>query len=108
VDHDQHQPSAPGLYLVERYLAAAAAESLPTAVARLAALCDGTPPGIERVRYLHSTYLPTEDTCFCLFRASSSDAVRVLNDAAALGVDRVTPAVVLHDASDTTRRGDLR
>ena len=108
MDHDQHQPSAPGLYLVERYLATAAAESLPTAVARLAALCDGTPPGLDRVRYLHSTYLPSEDTCFCLFRASSSDAVRALNDAAGLAVDRVTPAVVLHDTSDPTRRGDKR
>jgi hypothetical protein len=108
VDHDEQQAATPALYLVERYLAAAAAASLPEAVSRLVRLCAGAPMGVGQVRYLHSTYLPSEDTCFCLFRASSSDALRAVNDAAGLTVDRVTAAVLLHDASDSTRRGDLR
>lgn len=108
VDHDEQRAAAPGLYLVERYLAAAAAAALPDAVSRLARLCAGTSAGPGQVRYLHSTYLPSEGTCFCLFRATSSDAVRALNDTAGLTVDRVTAAVLLHDVSDSTRRGDLR
>jgi hypothetical protein len=47
------------------------------------------------VQYLHSAYLPTEDTCFCLFRAPSSDAVRAVNSEGQFALDRITDAVLL-------------
>jgi hypothetical protein len=85
-----------GTYLVERYLTAAAAEALPDAVARVAGACAGS--GLGHVRYLHSTYLPSEDTCFCVFQAASADAVRAVNAEADFVVDRITDARVMFDA----------
>jgi hypothetical protein len=103
-------PAPPGgLYLVERYLGAAAADALPAAVARLAELCAASAPGATPVRYLHSTYLPSEDTCFCLFRAASTDAVRQVNGLAGFTVDRITEAILMFDARPATeqdQRGD--
>jgi hypothetical protein len=86
------------VYLVERYLTPAAAQDLPAAVARtarLAALSAGTVPGRE-AQYLLSAYLPAEDTCFCLFRAATAQAVRALNDQASFALDRITAAVLLY------------
>jgi hypothetical protein len=54
------------------------------------------------VRYLQSTYVPAEDTCFCLFRATSPDAVRAVNDAADFALDRITDALVLFDCAPAT------
>jgi hypothetical protein len=87
-------PQPGGLYLVERYLAASAARQLPAVVARLAGFCSDSAGGVA---YLHSTLLPTEDTCFCLFRASSGDAVRAVNADAGFRVDRLTDAVLMFD-----------
>ena len=104
------QPDLPpptGTFLVERYLNAAAAEGLPEAVARVADACAG--PG--HVRYLHSTFLPSEDTCFCVFEADSADAVRAVNAEAGFTVDRISDARVMFDAPPATppvpdHRGD--
>lgn len=99
-------------YLVERYLTAAAADALPDAVARVAGACADAGPG--QVRYLHSTYLPSEDTCFCVFEADSAEAVRAVNAAADFAVDRITDARVMFDAPPAARtsthdqRGDTR
>jgi hypothetical protein len=88
-----------GTYLVERYLTAAAAEALPDAVARVAGACAGA----GHVRYLHSTYLPSEETCFCVFQAASADAVRAVNAEADFVVDRITDARVMFDAPPIAR-----
>jgi hypothetical protein len=61
-------------------------------VARLCAESNHTG---SAVRYLYSTYLPTEDTCFCLFQAASSDAVRAMNSQAGFALDRITVAALL-------------
>ena len=81
--------------MVERYLTPAAADGLPAAVARVARLCADHDRSALGVQYLHSAYLPAEDTCFCLFRAPSCDAVRVVNSQADFAFDRVTAAVLL-------------
>jgi hypothetical protein len=86
-------------YLVERYLPQSAAESLPASVARVAWLCADTSRPGPRVQYLQSAYLPNEDCCFCLFRATSSDAVRDVNRAAGFALDRITDALMLHPSS---------
>jgi Protein of unknown function (DUF4242) len=85
-------------FLVERYLTTSDVDGLADSIARVVALCAG---GSE-VRYLHSAYLPTEDTCFCLFLAPSSDAVHAVNRAANFALDRITNAVVLFGAELTT------
>jgi len=87
------------VFLVERYLASAAALELPASVARLAGLCSASTESrsdqVAAVRYLSSVYLPGEDTCFCLFRAPTIEAVRSLNEAAGFPLDRITRAVLL-------------
>ena len=88
-------------FLVERYLPAAAVAGLADSVARRSRDCDEAGVGAARVRYLQSTYVPAEDTCFCLFGATSADAVRAVNVAAAFALDRVTDALVLFDCAPT-------
>jgi hypothetical protein len=48
------------------------------------------------VRYLHSVYLPAEDTCFCLFRAPTAETVHALNDEASFALDRIAAVIQLY------------
>jgi len=79
-----------GLYLVERYLpgpeVAAAAERLDVATARMAS------EGIS-VRYLGTTYVPNDETCFCEFEAPSAEVVEQVNERANAPYARILPAV---------------
>ena len=95
-DPDGNSPA----FLVERYLPPTAAQSLAASVSRAAQLCtlSAESGAASAVRYLNSAYLPTEDTCFCLFRAVTADAVRALNDEAGFALDRITAAVLLYQA----------
>lgn len=100
-----HHDGTGHAFLVERYLSPEAALGLAASTARVARLCadaEHTDPG---VRYLYSAYLATEDTCFCLFRAASSDAVRAVNHQAHFPLDRVTDAALLLCAENETRPG---
>ena len=89
-------------FLVERYLSPAAAEDLAASTARVARLCADSDHTDTAVRYLYSAYLPTEDTCFCLFRSPSSDAVRQVNSEAHFALDRITNAVLLLPSESRT------
>ena len=96
---DVDDPSS--VFLVERYLPPTAAANLAAMVSRTAGRCElsadaGTGSG---VRYLNSVYLPSEDTCFCLFRAEAADAVRSVNDEAEFTLDRITSAILLYPVS---------
>ena len=80
-----------------------------SSVARAAQLCalSAESGSADEVQYLHSAYLPAEDTCFCLFRAATAEAVRALNDEASFALDRITGAVQLYptgQASDEPRK----
>lgn len=68
--------------------------NLATSVAHVARICSERAGGVA-VRYLQSIYVPTEDTCFCVFQALSSDAVHAVNDAGQFSLDRITEAVLL-------------
>jgi|GEM_PF-843084 len=100
------------VFLVERYIGPSAALELPRSVARLAHLCrtsDESVTGpVPDVQYLSSAYMPGEDTCFCLFRATDAEAIRVLNDAADFPLDRITPAVLLLTDDAANRRSPGR
>jgi hypothetical protein len=93
---DPDGPSS--VFLVERYLPAAAAENLASSVARAAQLCalSAESGSASRVRYLHSVYLPAEDTCFCLFRAPTAETVHALNDEASFALDRIAAVIQLY------------
>src|SRR3954453_15067025 len=85
-------------FLVERYLPSGSTDALGAAIDRVARLCAGpTRSSLGSslgVQYLHSAYVPSEDTCFCLFRGPSSDAVRQINTEADFSLDRITHAVL--------------
>ena len=72
---------------------------LASSVGRLARLCAAEDAG---VRYLHSAYLPADDTCFCLFTASSADAISAINDRAQFPLHRITAATILLAPPGTT------
>ncbi len=80
---------------MERYLPVSALDELAASVAQVARVCAEQGEGSHNVRYLQSTYVPSEDTCFCVFLAQSSDAVRAVNDAGHFPLDRITEAVLL-------------
>ena len=90
-------------YVAERYLPGGtweqvldAARRVKRSAAELAAA--GTP-----VRYLRSTFLPTDETCCCLFQAPSEDAVKQANDRAQLPYDRIVE--VVHVAAEDLADG---
>ena len=82
---------------MERYLPKVATDGLADSVARATRCCADSGRGATQVHYLQSIYVPSEDTCFCLFRATSPDAIRAVNAAANFALDRITQAVVLLD-----------
>jgi len=94
-------------YLVERYVPPTTAGELVVSTARVADMCRDTDADGDGVAYLYSAYLPTEDTCFCLFGAASAAAVRALNERAGFTFDRITDAHLLlgvHAAAPSSRR----
>jgi hypothetical protein len=94
------EPDRPAsIFLVERYRPPASAADLSASVARMARLCalscDPRSAASQAVQYLSSTYVPLDDTCFCVFRAASAETVRALNSEARFALDRITEAVML-------------
>ena len=84
-----------GIYLVERYLPDIGADELRALAGRLehasATLCrDGTP-----VRYLDTTFMPEEESCFCRFEAPSLHATALLNRLANAPYARICAAVLI-------------
>ena len=80
-------------YLVEAYVprsrageARAAGGHARTAAETL--VREGTP-----VRYVRTTFLPEDETCFHVFEAASEEAVREVCRRAGLGSGRIVPAV---------------
>jgi hypothetical protein len=80
-------------FIVERFLAgitrtelmAAAGKAKDTAI-RMSA--NGT-----NVAYLRSTFLPQDESCFCLFEGESLEAVQHANESAGLPFERIVEAV---------------
>ncbi len=80
-------------FLVELYVSRedGAGVGSRSEIARLAA-DELTGEGIP-VRYLHSIFVPEEETCFFLYEAVSADAVREAAQRAALPFERISEAV---------------
>jgi uncharacterized protein DUF4242 len=88
-------------YLVEAYMPRSHAQEARAAGSRARSVADelsreGTP-----VRYVRTTFLPDDETCFHLFDALSADAVEEVSRRAKLGHARVVSAL---DASAPVRR----
>lgn len=81
------------VYVVERYLPGVAPDELEGLFTRLARATrelreEGTP-----VRYLGSTIVPGDESCFCQFEAPSEQAVAEANRRAAAPFDRIVAGV---------------
>ncbi len=75
-------------YLVERYLPGRDRAWLEAALARL-------PHDRGGVAYLGSTYVPSDDACFCRFQAPSAEQVRDVNEVAGVPFARIVAATEL-------------
>lgn len=85
-------------YMVERHLPGITSDQLSAAAARAKATTaqmseEGTP-----IRYLRSTFVPSEEKCYCLFDGPSADAVEQANKRADIPYERVVEAI--HIASE--------
>jgi hypothetical protein len=84
-----------GFYLVERYVPGASHAEVAAAAARLASAAAELAADGIRVRYVGSSFVPSEETCFCEFEAPSSQAVEWANERAGVAFAQILPAVRL-------------
>lgn len=86
------------VYMVERSLKNISMDELSGAqAAAIDTAAEMTATGTP-VRYIRSTFVPGDGRCMCLFEAESENAVRSLNDKAAIPYDQVIPALDLAPA----------
>lgn len=91
-------------YLVEAYLPRSRADEARAAGLRARAAADAAVNEGTDVRYVRTTFLPDDETCFHLFEAVSAAVVEEVSRRARLGLVRVTAAV----ETDTTHSPDER
>lgn len=71
--------------MVERYLPGVTAEQFAETRRRIAAAAHS----VRSVRYLGSTFVPEEESCFCRFEGSTADAVRRACEASGVPFARI-------------------
>jgi hypothetical protein len=80
-------------YLVEVYLPRSRADEARASGARARAAGEEVCSEGARIRYVRTTFLPADETCFHLFEASERAAVEEVSRRAALGSARIVPAI---------------
>jgi hypothetical protein len=88
-------------YLVETYIPRSRTDEARAAGRRARASAEELSLEGVPIRYIRTTFLPDDETCFHLFDASSAEAVEELSRRAELGRARVVPAI---EASRPARR----
>ena len=88
-------------YLVEAYVPRSRAAEARAAGRRARAVAEELSRDGTRVRYVRTTFLPDDETCFHLFEAASAELVEEVSLRAGLGRARVVLAI---DASGSARR----
>jgi Protein of unknown function (DUF4242) len=89
----RHRKEGLSLFLAERYVSSANLDSARIDAARATAASAKSAEEGTTVRYLGSTLIPSDETCFVLFEARSADDVRRLLERAQITCDRVVEAV---------------
>jgi hypothetical protein len=79
--------------MVEAYMPRSHAREARAAGSRARAVADELSREGTRIRYVRTTFLPDDETCFHLFEADSAGAVEEVSRRAKLGRARVVPAV---------------
>jgi len=80
-------------YLVETYVPQSHADEIRTTARRARAIAKTLSRGGTPVRYVRTTFLPEDETCFHVFEAASEDAVGEVCRLAGIGSARIVPAV---------------
>jgi hypothetical protein len=76
-------------YMVERHLPGITADQLGAAAGRAkSTTAQMTQEGMP-VRYLRSTFVPTEEKCYCLFEGDSETAVQRAQERAQIPFERI-------------------
>jgi Protein of unknown function (DUF4242) len=83
------------IYFVERYLPDVGRDELRELATRLEAASAALRDDGTAVRYLDSTFVPGEESCFCRFEAPSVESAALVNRIAAAPYARITAAVTL-------------
>ena len=80
-------------YLVETYVPQSQADEIRITARRARAIAKALSRGGTPVRYVRTTFLPEDETCFHVFEAASEDAVGEVCRRAGIGSARIVPAV---------------
>jgi hypothetical protein len=89
-----------GIYFVERYLPDVGGEELDSLAGRLEAASAELRAAGTPVRYLDSTFVPEEESCFCRFEAPSADVAALVNKRAGAPYARILAALTLAHHAD--------
>jgi len=80
-------------YLVEVYLPRSRADEARATAGRARAVAEELSREGRPIRYIRTTFLPDDETCFHLFDAPSAEVVKEASSRAELGPARVVPAI---------------
>jgi len=83
------------VYMVERDLKGIAMEDLAAAQKVAIATAEAMRGEGAQVRYMHSSFVPSDGRCMCFFEGDSAQEVQALNDRAGIPYSRVTEALDL-------------
>ena len=82
-----------GTFVVERYLSEAGSVEVAAAVDRDRRAADAMRAGGIPVRHVSTIYVPSDESCFCLFEAPSADALREAQERAGIRFERIVEAI---------------
>jgi hypothetical protein len=82
-------------FMVERYLPGIGYGAFAEAVQRAVSAAAAATEQGATVRYLGSTFVPEEESCFCRFEGPDAEAVREANRRAGLPFWRVVDALLI-------------
>ena len=80
-------------YLVEVYLPGSCRQEAREAARRARAAAEALARDGRRIRYVRTTFLPDDETCFHVFEAASAEVVEEAAGRAGLARARIVPAV---------------
>ena len=81
------------MFIVERYLPVVRHGELAAAVDHDQRAAAGMTAAGVPVRHLSTIYVPSDESCFCLFDAPSADALQEAQERAGIGFERIVEAV---------------
>jgi hypothetical protein len=82
-------------YLVECYMPRSRSRGLPDTAARAREAAQALSAGGAQIRYVRSTFVPSDELCLHLFEADSADQVSEASRRAGIEPDRIVEAMTV-------------